>query len=408
MTGSITVQNLGKAYKVYPSRFDRLREWLTPFSKPRHALKWVLQDISFTVDPGQAVGIVGVNGAGKSTLLKMLTGTTQPTTGSVQIKGTVAALLELGIGFHPEFTGRQNAVMAGQLLGLNTEEVQRLMPEIEAFADIGDYIDQPLRVYSSGMQMRLAFSVATARRPDILIVDEALSVGDANFQHKSFERIRQFRKDGTTLLIVSHDRQAILSICDRAILLSNGSVQADDTPPVVMGIYNAHVINNANNSPPIEPTWSSKLSPFGNGYASVVKVGFYNELQERTNTLVIGENIVCRICIAINGDISRLVVGYEIKDRLGQTIFGTNTKYTNQVIHNCRKDSTYQYDIHFNVAMGVGSYSLATALVDTDGAALFSNYEWSETSATFSVINTAQDHFNGCVWIPPKFVISRL
>ena len=156
----------------------------------------MLQDINFSVNPGEAVGIIGINGAGKSTLLKMITGTTQPTTGSVHITGRVAALLELGMGFHPDFTGRQNAFMAGQLLGYSVEEIARLMPEIEAFAEIGDYIDQPVRVYSSGMQMRLAFSVATAIRPDVLIVDEALSVGDAYFQHKSFDRIRQFREAG--------------------------------------------------------------------------------------------------------------------------------------------------------------------------------------------------------------------
>jgi lipopolysaccharide transport system ATP-binding protein len=191
--GTITVTNLGKAYKQYPSRWSRLAEWLLPGDKPRHNLHWVLQDINFTVNPGEAVGIVGINGAGKSTLLKMITGTTQPTTGSVQLTGRVAALLELGMGFHPDFTGRQNAFMAGQLLGFSVEEIARLMPNIEAFAEIGDYIDQPVRVYSSGMQMRLAFSVATATRPDILIVDEALSVGDAYFVHKSFGRIKQFR-----------------------------------------------------------------------------------------------------------------------------------------------------------------------------------------------------------------------
>jgi lipopolysaccharide transport system ATP-binding protein len=197
--GSIHVAGLGKAYKQYPNRWSRLAEWLLPAGGPRHKLKWVLQDVSFQVAPGEAVGLIGINGAGKSTLLKLITGTTQPTTGGVQMQGKVAALLELGMGFHPDFSGRQNVVMAGQLLGLSIEEIAQLMPQIEAFADIGDYIDQPVRVYSSGMQMRLAFSVATARRPDILIVDEALSVGDAYFQHKSFDRIRQFRKEGTTL-----------------------------------------------------------------------------------------------------------------------------------------------------------------------------------------------------------------
>ena len=188
--GTIHVSSLGKAYKQYRTRWSRLAEWVLPFLGLRHTLKWVLKDISFRVEPGEAVGIIGINGAGKSTLLKLITGTAQPTTGSVQITGRLTALLELGMGFHPDFTGRQNAFMAGQLIGLSGAEITALMPQIEAFAEIGDYIDQPVRVYSSGMQMRLAFSLATAKRPDVLIVDEALSVGDAYFQHKSFERIR--------------------------------------------------------------------------------------------------------------------------------------------------------------------------------------------------------------------------
>jgi lipopolysaccharide transport system ATP-binding protein len=215
--GIIRVNNLTKAYRQYPHRWARLAEWLLPSKKKRHVQHWVLRDINFEVNAGEAVAIAGLNGAGKSTLLKIITGTTQATSGSVEIKGRVAALLELGMGFHPDFTGRQNIFMAGQLIGHTHDEIAALLPQIEEFAGIGDYIDQPLRIYSSGMQMRLAFSLATARRPDILIVDEALSVGDSFFQHKSFERIRKFRSEGTTLLIVSHDRYAIQAICDRAI-----------------------------------------------------------------------------------------------------------------------------------------------------------------------------------------------
>lgn len=151
---SIKVQHVGKAYKYYPSKWNRVIEKLLPGDKPRHSKKWVLKDINFSIEPGEAVGIVGVNGAGKSTLLKLLTGTTQPTKGSIEIQGRVAALLELGMGFHPDFTGRQNVYMSGLMMGLSREEIERLMPEIEAFADIGDYIEEPVRIYSSGMQMR--------------------------------------------------------------------------------------------------------------------------------------------------------------------------------------------------------------------------------------------------------------
>jgi lipopolysaccharide transport system ATP-binding protein len=235
--GSITVSNLGKAYKQYPTRWSRLREWITPGKREYHHTKWVLQGVNFTVQPGEAVGIMGINGAGKSTLLKLITGTTKPTTGGVHMTGRVAALLELGIGFHPDFTGRQNALMAGQLLGVPSDQIALLMPEIEAFAEIGEYIDQPVRVYSSGMQVRLAFSVATAVRPDILIVDEALSVGDAYFQAKCYQRINYFKEQGTTLLLVSHSVGDVVKHCERAILLKDGVVALDGTSRDVSNRY---------------------------------------------------------------------------------------------------------------------------------------------------------------------------
>ena len=199
--GHLSVRGLGKAYRQYAQKSGRLAEWVG--LGRRHELKWVLRDISFDVAPGEAVGIVGANGAGKSTLLKLITGTIRPTTGAYEAGGRIAALLELGIGFHPDFTGRQNVYMAGHILGIPAGRIDALMAEIEAFAEIGDNIDNPVRTYSSGMQVRLAFSVATAVRPDILVIDEALSVGDAYFQHKSFDRIRAFRDEGTTLLFVS-------------------------------------------------------------------------------------------------------------------------------------------------------------------------------------------------------------
>src|SRR5437868_6231977 len=185
----IQVISIGKHYKRYPNRWSRLAEWLGS-KNSRHEKHWVLRDISFDVGAGESIGIIGHNGAGKSTLLKLITGTTQPSTGSATVQGRVAALLELGMGFHPDFAGRQNAFMSGQLLGYSNEEIAARMHDIEAFAEIGDYIDQPVRTYSSGMQVRLAFSVATCIRPDVLIVDEALSVGDIYFQQKCFERIQ--------------------------------------------------------------------------------------------------------------------------------------------------------------------------------------------------------------------------
>lgn len=208
-----------------------------PGEQVRHAKKWVLKNISFEIEAGESVGIVGVNGAGKSTLLKLLTGTTQPTEGTIRTQGRVAALLELGMGFHPDFTGRQNVYMSGLMMGYSREEITRLMPDIERFADIGEYIDQQVRIYSSGMQMRLAFAVATSSRPDILIVDEALSVGDSRFQAKCYARIAEFKRQGTTLLLVSHSAGDIVKHCDRAIFLKNGAIGMDGSSRDVTNRY---------------------------------------------------------------------------------------------------------------------------------------------------------------------------
>src|SRR6185312_5029872 len=235
--GHIRVRNIGKAYKRYPHKWGRLAEWAGAGN--HHRLKWILRDLSFDVAPGEAVGVIGFNGAGKSTLLKIISGTTRPTTGSVEVGGRIAALLELGIGFHPDFTGRQNAYMAGQLRGVGTDDFDALMRGIEEFAGIGDYIDQPLRVYSSGMAVRLAFSVATAVRPDILIVDEALAVGDVLFQQKCFDRIREFRDAGTTLLFVSHSMPSVHSLCDRALLLHEGRTVIDGSVKESIDLFNA-------------------------------------------------------------------------------------------------------------------------------------------------------------------------
>jgi lipopolysaccharide transport system ATP-binding protein len=400
--GAIVVSHLGKAYKQYPRRWSRLAEWLLPGNGLRHTLKWVLQDISFAVSPGEAVGVIGLNGAGKSTLLKMVTGTTQPTTGSVRMTGRVAAMLELGMGFHPDFTGLQNVYMAGQLLGFRVEEIARLMPEIESFAEIGEYIDEPVRVYSSGMQVRLAFSVATAIRPDILIVDEALSVGDIYFQHKSFDRIRQFRRQGTTLLIVSHDKQAIQSVCDRAILLSAGRIAMEGEPEAVMDYYNAMLADHQNQSVRQIAMEDGKVQTIsGTGEASVVRVQLKNTSGQEVEAVGVGELVRLCVVASCQTDIPELVVGYMIKDRLGQAVFGTNTHHLGQPLYNLPTGKVIEFEFEFNANIGPGTYSMAVALHTAD-THLERNYEWRDQMLVFSVINIDQSMFVGSAWIPPK------
>jgi lipopolysaccharide transport system ATP-binding protein len=403
--GRIQVNNLGKAYKQYSGRWSRLAEWLTPGNAVRHQLKWALQDITFNIQPGEAVGIIGINGAGKSTLLKLITGIAQPTTGNVSISGQVAALLELGMGFHPDFTGRQNAIMAGQLLGMTAQEVTGLMPQIEAFAEIGEYIDSPVRVYSSGMQMRLAFSVATVKRPDVLIVDEALSVGDAYFQHKSFDRIRHFQKAGTTLLIVSHDKAAIQSICDQAILLKAGRLVMQGKPEAVMDYYNA--ISAAHQQQEISQfilANGSIQTVSGNGQASIESALLTDTTDQKIEIIEVGSTVRLVVEVWAQSDLPELVVGFMIKDRLGQPVFGTNSHHCRQPLAQIKKGERIRYLFEFNANIGPGHYTIALAL-HTKDTHLENNYEWRDQALLFEVVNNQQDEFVGTAWLKPSLKI---
>jgi lipopolysaccharide transport system ATP-binding protein len=405
--GSIQVSNLGKAYKRYPTHRARLLEWLLPFRGPRHQLIQVLSDINFSVEPGQALGIIGINGAGKSTLLKLITGTASPTAGNVAMSGRVAAMLELGMGFHPDFSGRQNVFMAGQLIGLTVDELNALMPEIEAFAEIGEYIDQPVRVYSSGMQMRLAFSVATAKRPDVLIVDEALSVGDAYFQHKSFERIRAFRALGTTLLIVSHDKSAIQSVCDRAILLDGGRVKKEGAPEEIMDYYNAMIAERDNQTVVQHTHESGKVQTIsGSGEATVRHIALLNQKGEPAEVHDVGTPVTLCVTVAIHGAIPNLTLGYRIKDRLGQNIFGTNTHHKQQVLAPAEPGEEITFRFAFPLNLGPGSYSVATSLHSAD-THLVDNYEWRDLALVFTVMNMSHGYFEGSTWLDPVVAIER-
>lgn len=348
--GTITVTNLGKAYKQYPTRWSRLIEWLDPRNKPRHHLHWVLQRINFTIQPGESVGIVGVNGAGKSTLLKIISGTTPPTCGSVHIQGRVAALLELGMGFHPDFTGRQNVFMAGQLLGLSTEEINASMPAIEAFAEIGDYIDQPVRMYSSGMQMRLAFSVATAVRPDILIVDEALSVGDAYFQAKCYQRINSFKEQGTTLLLVSHSASDVVKHCERAIMLKDGRVEMDGSSRDVTNRYLDELFGKPSASDEItstaavldanveqdllngsveefhtRPGYHAKEHRWGHGGAAILDYLVVADGQKYPSRIESKSKADFYFKVRFDADFESVVPGFLIKTLEGIFLYGTNS-----------------------------------------------------------------------------------
>lgn len=398
--GFLRVRNLGKAYKQYPHKWARLAEWVSPFPISRHRLHWVLQGLDFEVSPGEAVGIIGRNGAGKSTLLKIITGTSQATEGEIETGGRVAALLELGMGFHPDFTGRQNVLIAGQLMGLSADEIAAHMGEIEAFAEIGPYIDQPVRTYSSGMQVRLAFSVATAVRPDILIVDEALAVGDAYFQHKCFTRIRQFKADGTTLLFVSHDPGAVKTLCDRAILLEGGKIAKAGSPDDVLDYYNALLAKNGGQ--PVAAVESGKAETpgtrSGNKKAEILSVELLGSTPG-AGMFRVGEAVTLRICFVRHQALPELTLGVLFKDRLGNEIFGTNTFHLGLSLEETPLGARcVDFEIP-QLDLGVGSYSITVAL-HSAATHLADNYDWWDKALVFEVIPGSGPDFAGVCRLP--------
>ena len=403
----LSVKDVGKAFRTYRSEWHRFARWFGLPLKPAEEA-WVLRHINFDIQPGEAIGIVGQNGAGKSTLLKIITGTLKPSEGQVQVNGRIAAILELGMGFNPELTGRQNVRHAAGLMGFSSERIDAAMPDIEAFAEIGEYFDEPVRTYSSGMQMRVAFAVATAWRPEILIVDEALSVGDTYFQHKSFARIRQFREQGTTLLIVSHDRSAIQTLCDRAILLEQGTVIKDGDPEEVFDFYNALIAEKENSTVEVKKLDDGKAqTSSGTGEARVEEIVLYNSKGEVAEYVGVGEAVELHVKVKVHHPIETLVLGYGIKDRLGQVMYGTNTWHTGQVIHKPQPGDEYLFVIAFPANFGVGSYSVQTALVDRD-THLTANYEWRDMALVFNVINIDKNQFAGCLWNEPHITIENL
>ncbi len=396
MSYSIVVKHVGKAYRSGQSRRERFKEWFIPFYTSQIEPTWVLRDINFSVRPGESIGIVGMNGAGKSTLLKIITGTTSPTTGNVTFHGRVAALLELGMGFHPDFTGRQNIALAGQLIGLSAKELAGHMAEIENFAEIGTAIDDPVRTYSSGMQMRLAFSLATAVRPDILIVDEALSVGDAYFQQKSFGKIRAFREQGTTLLFVSHDKSAVLQLCDRAILLNKGQALFDGTPAETMDMYNALLAEKQNTVATIvqEKIEDRKLRiSSGNKHIEILATHLVDKQGTPLECVATGQPVRLEIDFIAHEDVSEAVFGLLLKERTGMEVFGTNTFHLKKTI-DLRRNTRGSISFSFRAWLGPGMYSI-TVGSHQGGSHVQNNFHWIDLAVTFTVVNLDYPVFAG-------------
>ena len=401
MNDILEVKNIYKSYRTYNSEIWRILSW---FGIKHKAIQenYTLKNISFSIKEGEAIGIIGQNGAGKSTILKIITGTLHPSKGEINTTGKISAILELGMGFHPDLTGRQNAYHSAGLMGYTSKQIDAVISDIEDFAEIGEYFDYPVRTYSSGMQMRVAFAVATAYRPNILIIDEALSVGDSYFQHKSFDKIKKFKEQGTSLLFVSHDKASILALCDRAILIDKGELLKEGNPEEITDYYNALIAQKENSSVKQQNTNSNKLQTIsGTGEATIEKVALYNQEGELIDVVGVGDLVDLKVDVKINKDISSLVLGYAIKDRLGQTMYGTNTWHTKQIIDFPKENDKYQFTLTFPANLGVGTYSIVIALTNSD-THLNENYEWRDLALIFDVVNLNKTYFVGSTWNEPK------
>lgn len=403
----LSVQNICKTYLDYESNFKRFASWFSK-NKEEKNIKTVLKDVSFDVGAGEVVGLIGQNGAGKSTLLKIISRTLKPSSGRVTSGAKISSILELGMGFHGDLTGRQNAYQSCSLMGYSKEQIDEIIAYIEDFAEIGEYFDYPVRIYSSGMQMRLAFSVVTANRPDILIIDEALSVGDVYFQHKSFDKIKEFKNLGTTLIIVSHDSGAIKSICDRVILLEKGQILKDGEPEAVLDYYNALISKKQDVQISQITLQNGKTATVsGNKKACIKNVEILDAAGKKIQNLEVGKKIKLKVTVQANENLPSLVLGYQIKNRFSQVVYGTNTYHLKQALKNLKKGEEYDFSFEFDANLGVGSFSVTLALHDSDNH-LQNNYEWRDNAIIFNVVNFSKPDFVGLAYLEPSLEVKRI
>lgn len=345
---AINVDKVSKLYKLYDRTSDRLKEALGLTKQKKYREHFALSDISFDVKKGETVGIIGTNGSGKSTILKIITGVLNPTSGNVNVSGRISALLELGAGFNMEYTGIDNIYLNGTMMGYSREEVDKKLQTILDFADIGEFVKQPVKTYSSGMFVRLAFAVAINIDPEILIVDEALSVGDIFFQAKCYHKFTEFKNAGKTILFVSHDLGSIAKYCDRVILLNNGIKLAEGKPKEVIDLYKQVLVSNAENReleenvPEIDSehmltdngsVWKDSLMQnpnaleYGNKYAEIIDYAVVDDKGRITNNIQKNTEFKIRMKVRFHRDIEEPIFAFTIKDLQGTDITGTNTMY---------------------------------------------------------------------------------
>lgn len=376
---AIKVENLSKVYKLYSAPIDRMKEALHPFKKNYHKEFYALNEVGFEIKKGQTVGIIGKNGSGKSTLLKIITGVLTPTTGKVTVNGRISALLELGAGFNPEYTGMENIYFQGNLMGFEREDMEAKVQEILDFADIGAFIDQPVKNYSSGMFARLAFAVAINVEPEILIVDEALSVGDMFFQAKCYNKFHDLQSRGVTILFVTHDMGSIIKYCQFGILINCGKVIGTGTPNEAVDLYKKIMTNsqqfqvteNSESHKIVKQqlcvNWKNKVTVnpsadfYGNGDADVIDFGTFDLENKINNTFLQGEDIIFKFRVKFNNSVVNPIFAFGFKDVKGNEILGSNTLLENIVTDNFNQGDIVEVGFSVRNILRAGSYMVSCA-----------------------------------------------
>lgn len=403
----VVVTSVSKRYQPYPRAIaDLLRLIIRGGWRTRPAM-WALRDVTFAVGEGESVGIIGMNGAGKSTLLRLLTGTTIPTAGHIAVHGRVAALLELGLGMHGDFTGTQNATLACELMGLKKHTIRERLPWIRSFAELGDDMDRPVRSYSAGMQLRLAFSAATAERPDVLLVDEVLAVGDAYFQHKCVERIRAFQQAGTTLILVTHDLAAVRALCARTLLLDHGRLLRDEATPAAADYYNALIAAKTQAFDITQTTAGGNgrtSTRSGSKEAEILSVEITDADGKPRRSFGIGAGIHLVLQIRVQRSMTTPTVGFLIRDRLGVDVFGTNTARLGSpaIQWSAGDEIIVRFALTLNI--GHGSYTVTVAL-HHGVTHLDASLDWWDHALTFDVSGDDAP-FVGVAALPVQATIS--
>jgi ABC-type polysaccharide/polyol phosphate transport system ATPase subunit len=382
----LLVQNVSKLYRLYRAPFDRIRE-LNPFRRTAlHTDFWALRNISFSVDRGEIVSLIGPNGCGKSTLLQIVSGILQPTTGRVVTRGRIAALLELGAGFNPEFSGRENVFINGEIMGIARSEMDRNLSSIEAFAEIGDFIDRPVKEYSSGMYVRLAFSTAIHVNPDILIVDEALAVGDAVFANRCVRKFEELREKNTTVLFVSHDLGLVKQLSRRAIFLLNGQIAAEGEPRHVIDRYIGVVLERQKAFQVSRGARLAASNRHGDGSSEILNVVVLDGAGKPCGVVSSGDLITIRIRTIFHRARVEPMIGILIRNRIGMDVYGTNTNIENAHLGTFEAGEELDIDFQFECWLTPQHYTVTVATQHPDG----SSHDWLDDVVSFEVISLRQ------------------